>query len=211
MGEPISFCLDEAGLEKSDIHQVVLVGGCSLVPAVRGVFQNFFHSKMPVEVARPDLAAVLGASAYALSLEEDPMPPVKEGPMSSLLLGLGLTVKEVTPWSMAPGVFGTVLRKPSAMGRDSPGSCRPVGVASPNAQASKALSAHRLEHTQALKIDDEADSLAMRLATCRHDGLATVDVVTHKPRAPPYTVVKMPSGMESTDRSIDAKLVDETR
>jgi hypothetical protein len=40
----------------------------------------------------------------------------------------------------------------------------------------QALNAHRMELEQAQKIDDEADSLAMRLAT-RHDGLATMDVV----------------------------------
>merc|ERR1711941_185519 len=68
--DPIAFCLEDCGLVKSDIHEIVLVGGTSRVPAVRSVIQNFFHSKMPLEVARPDHAAVLGASAYALSFVE---------------------------------------------------------------------------------------------------------------------------------------------
>ena len=65
--ETIDWCLEDCGLERSEV-EVVLVGGCARVPRMRRAAREFFHGRAPREVLRPDHAAVLGASVYAASL-----------------------------------------------------------------------------------------------------------------------------------------------
>lgn len=69
--EPINWCLEDSGLEKPDVHEVVLVGGSARVPRIRRAIREFFYGKVPREVLRPDHAAVLGAAAYVAVLNGD--------------------------------------------------------------------------------------------------------------------------------------------
>jgi len=66
--DPIAFSLEDIGLEKVDVHEVVLVGGSARIPLVRRAIREFFYGKVPREVLRPDHAAVLGAAAYVAIL-----------------------------------------------------------------------------------------------------------------------------------------------
>lgn len=66
--EPINWCLEDCGLEKPDVHEVVLVGGSARIPRIRRAIREFFYGKVPREVLRPDHAAVLGAAAYVALL-----------------------------------------------------------------------------------------------------------------------------------------------
>lgn len=66
--DSIACCLEDGGLEKADVHDIVLVGGSARVPMLRRAIREFFYGKVPREVLRPDHAAVLGAAAYAAKL-----------------------------------------------------------------------------------------------------------------------------------------------
>jgi L1 cell adhesion molecule like protein len=94
--DPVEWCLEDCGLEKHDVHEVVLVGGSARIPGLRRAVREFFVGKKPLEVLRPEHAAVLGAAAYAAVLAGEAYgdtPPE-----------LGhLRVVQVTPWSTTPG------------------------------------------------------------------------------------------------------------
>merc|ERR1712232_1264475 len=67
----VSYVLEETGLEKHDVHEVVLVGGLARMPLLRRSVREYFHGKVPREVLRPDHAAVLGAAVYGAVLGAD--------------------------------------------------------------------------------------------------------------------------------------------
>jgi L1 cell adhesion molecule like protein len=87
--DPIAWCLEDLGLEKADVQEVVIVGGSAHIPRVQHLLREFFHGKALHEVVRPEHAAVLGAAAYA-SILADP------GHTSSELQHIRL--QPVTPW-----------------------------------------------------------------------------------------------------------------
>merc|ERR550514_1782701 len=68
MLDTVTFVLEETGMDKNDVDEVVLVGGLARLPLLRRAMREFFHGKSPREVLRPDHAAVLGAAAYAAVL-----------------------------------------------------------------------------------------------------------------------------------------------
>eukprot|EP00401_Gymnodinium_catenatum_P006409 CAMPEP_0117562462 /NCGR_PEP_ID=MMETSP0784-20121206/54969_1 /TAXON_ID=39447 /ORGANISM="" /LENGTH=539 /DNA_ID=CAMNT_0005360033 /DNA_START=136 /DNA_END=1755 /DNA_ORIENTATION=+ len=92
--DPVLFCLEDVGIEKADVHEVVLVGGAARVPMLRRAIRELFYGKVPREVLRPDHAAVLGAAAYAAALAKrqtaHPNPPAELK---------GLQVTEVCTWA----------------------------------------------------------------------------------------------------------------
>lgn len=87
----LDWCLEEAGVTKE--VDAVLVGGGAKVPAVQAIVQDFFHGAAPLEVLRPEQAAVLGAAVLAASLSQ---LALRSTLPSSLA---GLSVEEVSPWS----------------------------------------------------------------------------------------------------------------
>ncbi len=65
--ETLSHCqqaLDDAGLEASDIQEVVLVGGSTRVPAVKSAVSDFFGVKID-DTLNPDEVVALGAAVQA--------------------------------------------------------------------------------------------------------------------------------------------------
>lgn len=94
--DPIDWCLEDAGLSRSDV-EVVLVGGCARIPRVRRALREFFYGRAPREVLRPDHAAVLGAAVYVASLAgvgggEDGIASVPKDLQ-------GLRLDHVMPWA----------------------------------------------------------------------------------------------------------------
>lgn len=90
--DPIGWCLEDSGIDKPDVHEVVLVGGSARIPRIRRAIREFFYGKVPREVLRPDHAAVLGAAAYVARLAG---LRTGETPAELQLL----RVYEVSPWS----------------------------------------------------------------------------------------------------------------
>ena len=59
--EPCRLALKDAGLNPSDIDEVILVGGSTRIPLVREKVTNFFGKK-PNQSVNPDEVVALGAA-----------------------------------------------------------------------------------------------------------------------------------------------------
>ena len=93
--EPCSSALKSAGLSKSDIDEIILVGGSTRIPAVQEAVKSFF-GKEPSKGVNPDEVVALGASIQGGVLAGD----VKD----VLLL-------DVTPLSLGIETMGSVFTK----------------------------------------------------------------------------------------------------
>jgi molecular chaperone DnaK (HSP70) len=54
--------LDDANLKKTDIDEVVLVGGSTRIPKVQDLLRDFFDGKEPNKGINPDEAVAYGAA-----------------------------------------------------------------------------------------------------------------------------------------------------
>lgn len=93
--EPCEKALKAAGLKKSDIDEIILVGGSTRIPAVQEAVQNFF-GKAPSKGVNPDEVVAIGAAIQGGVLTGD----VKD----VLLL-------DVTPLSLGIETMGSVMTK----------------------------------------------------------------------------------------------------
>ena len=93
--EPCASALKAAGLSKSDIDEVILVGGSTRIPAVQAAVEKFF-GKAPSKGVNPDEVVSLGAGIQGGVLTGD----VKD----VLLL-------DVTPLSLGIETMGNVMTK----------------------------------------------------------------------------------------------------
>jgi molecular chaperone DnaK len=93
--EPCKSCLKDAGLEKSDINNVLLVGGMTRMPKVQEVVKQFY-GKAPSKGVNPDEAVAVGAAIQA---------GVLKGDVKQLLL------LDVTPLSLGIETLGGVCTK----------------------------------------------------------------------------------------------------
>jgi molecular chaperone DnaK len=93
--EPCSTALKAAGLSKSDIDEIILVGGSTRIPAVQDAVEKFFGKK-PSKGVNPDEVVAVGAAIQGGVLTGD----VKD----VLLL-------DVTPLSLGIETMGSVMTK----------------------------------------------------------------------------------------------------
>jgi L1 cell adhesion molecule like protein len=66
--EPISRLLQDAKMSKSDIDEIVLVGGTTRIPRVQELLSNFFNGKQLNKSLNPDEAIAYGAAVQAAIL-----------------------------------------------------------------------------------------------------------------------------------------------
>lgn len=59
---PVQTVLDDSGMKKSDIDEVVLVGGSTRIPKVQALIKEFFNGKEPNRGINPDEAVAYGAA-----------------------------------------------------------------------------------------------------------------------------------------------------
>mmetsp|Transcript_102907 Transcript_102907/g.249983 ORF Transcript_102907/g.249983 Transcript_102907/m.249983 type:complete len:681 (+) Transcript_102907:93-2135(+) len=62
---PVQQCLDDSGIPKAGIKEVVLVGGSTRIPKVQAMLQEFFDGKELCKDINPDEAVAYGAAVQA--------------------------------------------------------------------------------------------------------------------------------------------------
>ena len=75
---PVSQVLRDAGMSKSDVTDIVLVGGSSRIPRVQQLLQDFFNGKQPCRGVDPDEAVAYGAAVQAAVIKGDKSEAVKD-------------------------------------------------------------------------------------------------------------------------------------
>jgi len=76
--EPCEKCLRDAKMSKSQIHDVVLVGGSTRIPKVQQLLEDFFNGKSLCRSVNPDEAVAYGAAVQAAILSNDQSAKVKD-------------------------------------------------------------------------------------------------------------------------------------
>ncbi|KAG0270701.1 ATPase with role in protein import into the ER [Actinomortierella ambigua] len=96
--KPVDQVLKDAGLEKKDVHDIVLVGGSTRIPKVVQLIEEFFNGKKASKGINPDEAVAYGAAVQGGVLSGG------EGTESLLLL-------DVNPLTLGIETTGGVMTK----------------------------------------------------------------------------------------------------
>ena len=100
--QPVSKVLQDSGCSKSQVHEIVLVGGSTRIPKIQQLISDFFGGKELNKGVNPDEAVAYGAAVQANILGGDQ----KEGDKTNDLLLL-----DVAPLSLGLETAGGVMTK----------------------------------------------------------------------------------------------------
>ena len=60
--KPVDTVLADAGLKKSEVDEIVLVGGSTRIPKIQSLLKEYFNGKEPNRGINPDEAVAYGAA-----------------------------------------------------------------------------------------------------------------------------------------------------
>ena len=103
--QPVQTALDDASKKKTDIDEVVLVGGSTRIPKIQELIKEYFNGKEPNRYINPDEAVAYGAAIQGAVLCGDPTVDQK------------LVVLDVTSLTLGIETVGGVMTK--IIGRNS--------------------------------------------------------------------------------------------
>merc|ERR1712157_598053 len=63
--KPVETVMEDSGLKRSEIDEIVLVGGSTRIPKVQQLIKDFFNGKEPNRGINPDEAVAYGAAVQA--------------------------------------------------------------------------------------------------------------------------------------------------
>ncbi|KAI1162640.1 heat shock protein 70 family [Nemania serpens] len=69
--QPVDRVLTDAKIDKSQVHEIVLVGGSTRIPRVQKLITDYFNGKEPNKSINPDEAVAYGAAVQAAILSGD--------------------------------------------------------------------------------------------------------------------------------------------
>ena len=95
---PLENVIKDAQMSKSQVHEIVLVGGSTRIPKIQQMVQEFFNGKEPNKSINPDEAVAYGAAVQAAI-----MTNVKDENIEKLVL------LDVTPLSLGIETVGGVM------------------------------------------------------------------------------------------------------
>jgi len=97
--DPCTKVLEDGGMKKTDIHEVVLVGGSTRIPKIQSLIKDYFNGKEPNKGINPDEAVAFGAA-------------VQGGILGGEALGTNEVVLiDVTPLTLGIETVGGVMSK----------------------------------------------------------------------------------------------------